>query len=84
MSKLISSDVNVAITWNDSNKKVIAGFSDKDDFHLQYENKLQSELIKSLDSQNQHNIYPNDFLAKEEPRIQPTNPHFAKENWRKK
>jgi len=58
--------------------------SNDDSFQSWFEENLHLGLIKLIDIHNRHNKYPNDFFEKEETRIQPTNPHFAKENWRKK
>ncbi len=49
----------------------------------EFERKLQCELIRLLNDYNKPK-YPDDFYKKEENRQQPTNPHFAKEKWRKK
>jgi hypothetical protein len=49
----------------------------------EFERKFHDELIELLSDYNKPK-YPDDFYKKEERSPQPTNPHFAKEKWRRK
>ena len=74
-NRLLGLDISIK-SLQSSSDEVIDKFK-------KFEQSLQSKLIE-LPGNQESTRYPNDFYKKQEIKLQPTNPHFAKEKWRKK